>query len=585
MTQVLPRSVLVLLASSALCACATPRYPVSLAELQAAGTPPAAAPAASREPAFEAGGSAVLANARAPAPVGESALPNLQPAVDDGAGERPELILAAVHRRHHARASVHHREIRKAEPAGAPGASGKVVEEESGGTYKVRSGDSLEKIADKLGTSVAELKKINRLKGSLIHPGQVLKGPRKTSHVYVVHSGDRLVDVAKRFGVTEAAIRSENGLSRHATRLRAGEKLKLPEGYRDHATPAPQRESSRARGSETAPASDEAAEISSGVIGRVVEAEGPPRTYRVRKGDTLEKVADRLGTSVAQLKKDNHLRKSLIHPGQVLKGPRTRAKAYVVGPGDTIYAIARRFGVSVQALRAANGMSSRHSSIHTGQKLRLPAGYHDRGPERPVERTPERAPERPSVPPPRQAAPSETPSREATPPSSPQPYTPPARPYTPPPQAALPTPSPAPSDAQITQLGRGRFIWPVTGDIVSDFGPKSVGQRNDGINIRANLGDPVRAAAAGDVVYAGDQVPGFGNLVLIKHADGWVTAYAHLSRVDVKMQQKVQQGQQIGLAGQTGGVSEPQLHFEVRYAPTPTERARPVDPKLVLPQP
>lgn len=77
-------------------------------------------------------------------------------------------------------------------------------------------------------------------------------------------------------------------------------------------------------------------------------------------------------------------------------------------------------------------------------------------------------------------------------------------------------------------------------------------------------------------------MPGFGNLVLIKHADGWVTAYGHLARVDVKMQQKVVQGQQIGQAGTSGGVSEPQLHFEVRYASAPSERARPIDPKLVL---
>jgi murein DD-endopeptidase MepM/ murein hydrolase activator NlpD len=133
-------------------------------------------------------------------------------------------------------------------------------------------------------------------------------------------------------------------------------------------------------------------------------------------------------------------------------------------------------------------------------------------------------------------------------------------------------------------LGRGRFIWPLQGSVLSDFGPKGPGLRNDGINIFAPVGASVRAAAAGDVVYAGDQVPGFGNLVLIKHADGWVTAYGHLSRVLVKMQQKVTQGQEIGLAGATGGVSEPQVHFEIRYAPSPLERAKPIDPKLVLPK-
>jgi murein DD-endopeptidase MepM/ murein hydrolase activator NlpD len=72
--------------------------------------------------------------------------------------------------------------------------------------------------------------------------------------------------------------------------------------------------------------------------------------------------------------------------------------------------------------------------------------------------------------------------------------------------------------------------------------------------------------------------------VLIKHTDGWVTAYGHLTRSDVKMQQKVVQGQQIGTVGSTGGVTEPQLHFEVRYAPTPADRAKPVDPMLVLPK-
>ena len=153
-----------------------------------------------------------------------------------------------------------------------------------------------------------------------------------------------------------------------------------------------------------------------------------------------------------------------------------------------------------------------------------------------------------------------------------------------------PSPSPVPvipttgplSEQQISALGRGRFNWPLRGDIISDFGPKGTGQRNDGLNIRARAGEPVRSAAGGDVVYAGDQVPGFGNLVLVKHADGWVTAYGHLARVDVKMQQKVTQGQQLGQAGASGGVSEPQLHFEVRFAPSPADRARPIDPRLVL---
>jgi murein DD-endopeptidase MepM/ murein hydrolase activator NlpD len=163
------------------------------------------------------------------------------------------------------------------------------------------------------------------------------------------------------------------------------------------------------------------------------------------------------------------------------------------------------------------------------------------------------------------------------------------RPYTPPPAAnrtapLLPQASPPPTDSQVAELGRGKFIWPIRGEVLSDYGPKAAGQKNDGLNIRANAGDSVRAMAAGDVVYAGDQVPGYGNLVLIQHPDGWVSAYAHLSRVGVKMQQKVSQGQEIGQAGSTGGVSEPQLHLEIRYRPPGEDRARPIDPKLVLPR-
>jgi murein DD-endopeptidase MepM/ murein hydrolase activator NlpD len=104
------------------------------------------------------------------------------------------------------------------------------------------------------------------------------------------------------------------------------------------------------------------------------------------------------------------------------------------------------------------------------------------------------------------------------------------------------------------------------------------------VDLSSPQGTTVRAAAAGEVVYAGDQVPGFGNLVLVKHADGWVTAYAHLDRTSVQMRQAVMQGQEIGEVGSSGGVSEPQLHFEVRYAPSPTDKARPVDPMLVLPR-
>lgn len=108
------------------------------------------------------------------------------------------------------------------------------------------------------------------------------------------------------------------------------------------------------------------------------------------------------------------------------------------------------------------------------------------------------------------------------------------------------------------------FRWPVRGPTLSEFGGKAGGLKNDGINIGATSGTPVEAAADGEVVYAGHAVEGFGNLILVKHKGDFVTAYGHLSRIDVVKGQGVAAGDIIGGVGQTGSVSAPQLHFQVR---------------------
>lgn len=322
--------------------------------------------------------------------------------------------------------------------------------------------------------------------------------------------------------------------------------------------------------------------------GLVVDADGPPQTYTVASGDTVYGIARKLSTTRDQLAADNNLSAPnyVIRPGQVLRGPSSKTRAYVVASGDTLFAIARRFSVSGQAIADANQMQLA-DVIRPGQRLLLPDGFRDTGPVTSTVRVAvTRSPPAGVTP-----SPVVTPQAPAPAAAAPRPQvpTPASRPA---PTQAPATPSPAPlisssrtpADVQIAELGRGRFVWPLRGEIVTTFGPKGTGKRNDGVNIRARAGEPVRSAAAGDVVYAGDQVPGFGNLVLIKHADGWVTAYGHLGRIDVKMQDRITQGEQIGQAGATGEVGEPQLHFEVRYAPTPQDRARPIDPMLVLPR-
>jgi murein DD-endopeptidase MepM/ murein hydrolase activator NlpD len=112
--------------------------------------------------------------------------------------------------------------------------------------------------------------------------------------------------------------------------------------------------------------------------------------------------------------------------------------------------------------------------------------------------------------------------------------------------------------------GNGQFGWPVQGQVVSKFGATADGLRNDGINISAPAGAPVVAAADGVVAYAGNELRGFGNMILIRHADGWVTAYAHNQSLSVKKGDTVKRGQTIARVGQTGNVTSPQLHFEIR---------------------
>ena len=113
--------------------------------------------------------------------------------------------------------------------------------------------------------------------------------------------------------------------------------------------------------------------------------------------------------------------------------------------------------------------------------------------------------------------------------------------------------------------------WPVRGKIIQAFGPKSSGGQNDGINVSVPEGTPIKAAEDGVVAYAGNELKGYGNLVLVRHSNGFVTAYAHASELAVKKGENIKRGQVIGKAGATGNVTGPQLHFEVRKGATPVD--------------
>jgi murein DD-endopeptidase MepM/ murein hydrolase activator NlpD len=311
--------------------------------------------------------------------------------------------------------------------------------------------------------------------------------------------------------------------------------------------------------------------------GGVVRASGRIfERYEVQRGDHVDALARAFDTSREVILSANHMRAPyVIHPGDILKVP--VARAYVARSGDTLSQVARRFSVNVDELAQLNHLSER-ATLRDGEEIGLPSSMRDRGPireteyvDRPRDRYAYAAPYRTSY-----AAPPSTPRMRpdtglANPPT--------AGYAAPPPSAAAEATM---SDGDIAKAAQGRFVWPVKGEIVQRFGLHGVA-RNDGVDIKAAQGTQVIAAAPGEVVYAGDQVPGYGNLVLIKHSDGWVTAYAHLDSVEVKNRQQVAQGQQLGSVGMSGGATEPELHFEVRFAQSPTDKAKPVDPVLVLP--
>ncbi|HNB28387.1 MAG TPA: M23 family metallopeptidase, partial [Alphaproteobacteria bacterium] len=277
---------------------------------------------------------------------------------------------------------------------------------------------------------------------------------------------------------------------------------------------------------------------------------------------------------------------------------------YVVQKGDTVSGIAARQGVSISALIQLNNLRAPYT-LQVGQTLVLPSGADAPQPASQTAAAPQAKPFVPSAPTPSAPQPlpqasgqpaviGAQPTAPATnsapqdlgggvtasslPPLQPAP-TPQAAPQTPPAPASQPAPQtasiePAPAPAAVPPASKGdplpdvkpnsAFIWPVDGKVIGKFGPTKDNQRNDGINIAAPAGAPVLASAAGTVAYAGNELRGFGNMVLLRHADGWVTAYAHNSALLVKKGDKVKQGQIIARVGSTGNVDTPQLHFELR---------------------
>ncbi len=240
------------------------------------------------------------------------------------------------------------------------------------------------------------------------------------------------------------------------------------------------------------------------------------------------------------------------------RAPSGTATTHLVQSGDTAWSISQRYGITVDELAAANGGST---TVKLGQRVVIPgaSGAAAQGTQV-ASLNPTQVPEPPAAPLP-----------EAPTAAAPTPVAAPTQRTAIAPQTGN-AGSLAPVAPEPTTAATAGFRWPVRGRIISGFGKKPNGERNDGINLAVPEGTSVKAAEDGTVIYAGNELKSYGNLVLIRHANGWVSAYAHNSKLEVKRGDQVKRGQVIALSGMSGGVTTPQVHFELR------KDAAPVDP-------
>lgn len=237
---------------------------------------------------------------------------------------------------------------------------------------------------------------------------------------------------------------------------------------------------------------------------------------------------------------------------------------------DTLYSLARRYDTTVQALAEKNNIAD-PTALQVGQDLKLPKAVRVASYELQEGQTPV-TPQKKALSPAQKAKKTAQPIAESkkTTVSNKKVATAVKKTY------PKPTQKMKKLDKPFVATGKVNFAWPVKGKIISAFGSKGGGVKNDGINIGAAKGTPIKSAEAGIVVYAGNELKGYGNLLLIRHEKNFMSAYAHADKLLVKTGDVVAKGDKIATVGTTGNVKQPQLHFEIR------KKTKSVDPKKYL---
>ena len=347
-----------------------------------------------------------------------------------------------------------------------------------------------------------------------------------------VGQGETLYNISKRYGVPVSAIRSVNNMAPSAS-LRAGQNVIIPNYVftQTSGVSAPDNDPST-----------RAARASVGYHGEASPADAAVPTKRPQHYAAVSATGD-----VDESKKKRYVPKTHVSPPEKETTPdysvvtgsvqKPSGGTYTVQSGDSLSRIARSNGTNISAIQSANNLSG--TNIRVGQVLQIPTGID------PVTTASVRNDTLPA-----NVDPIVTGSVKS---------------------AAAKDDTPAPA-----RTGISDFRWPVKGRVVSTFGESGTNGKNEGIDISVPEGTAVHAAENGVVIYAGSEISSYGKLILVRHTDGWVSAYAHNRDFEVKKGDNVRRGQIIARSGRTGNAGRPKLHFELR------KDSAPVNPKKYL---
>jgi murein DD-endopeptidase MepM/ murein hydrolase activator NlpD len=242
----------------------------------------------------------------------------------------------------------------------------------------------------------------------------------------------------------------------------------------------------------------------------------------------------------------------------------TQPSIHTVAPGETLIKISRMYNKPLTEIARVNNIPP-HTKVNIGDKIIIPGSRSSAAPKKDAPKVAQSKPLSPS-------SKAQT-TAKAAPKAGPKSNTSVAQNETTESVGVAQSaePPPAANPVRAASNGSPSFRWPAKGRVIAGFGPRTNGQQNDGINLALPEGTPIKASEDGVVAYSGNELKGYGNLVLVRHSNGYVTAYAHARELLVKRGDQIKRGQVIGRSGQTGNVDAPQLHFEIRKGPTPLD--------------